>query len=499
MSRPYTKQSTKGPCKYFLRGQCHNKQCSFAHVKDGPGSKVAPSNMMTALLKLIFQKQHQSLYDSERNAVNLSSLRKCEDLKDVTASIDFNTVAFCDAVCTVIKETVIPPPSILAVDDNDIKSLGHLLRSLEKYDLHTHLVAFSSRKNKIVSTDFVNGLKSFSNLQELALNDNPVTDVEGYRALVRRQIPHLVGLDMKSIAVEPLSLPWPTFPTPEESFLPILHFVDAHARAGMNDIPDFYWTDACFSLVLNTPAAALSAERDEHSSSIPKDVIRDLMSCKLRQIDNDHNVVKGVRSQSLFRGRSMACSKIIECLYPQNFDVAVELHGCPQVSLVTSAGGKVAIVTVHGHMLWRSLTCAASVIRRRLCRTLVVLPPGADGRLLIANDCVTLLCPDNDDVLFNPKAGTRLDRFSRRFDVHRSIVEEVANMSSNDAELAEILGELRGVPLTVMEECAALADGDPAGAVSIARLAVSKSFTPAEALSAFESIGRNHSRVKELL
>lgn len=454
---------------------------------------------MTVLLKLIFQKQHQSLYDMEKNAVNMSCLRNCEDLKDVSASVDFNTVAFCDSVCTVIKDTIVPPPSIISVDDNEIKSLGHLLRSLEKHELHTSIVALSARGNRILTTDFVNGLRSFSSLQELALNDNPVTDVEGYRGIVRRQLPQLVGLDMKSIDTVPLSLPWPSFPAPEENCMQILQFVDAHARAGMNQLPDFYCDEACFSLVLNTPTAALTVERDEHSSSIPKEVVRDLMSCKLRQIDNDHNIIKGVKSQSLFRGRSMVCSKIIECLIPQNFDVAVELHSCPQVTFIDNSCGKLAVVTVHGHMMWRSQTCAMSIVRRRISRTLTILPPGADGRLLIANDAIVLYVPDNDEVVFDAKATQRLDRFSRRFDVHPSVVGETARMTLNDAELFDILRELRGVPLAVMEECAALAGGDPSAAISVARLAVGKSLTPSQALAGFDSIGRNNSRVKELL
>jgi nuclear RNA export factor len=497
MSRPYTKSgSNKAPCKFFLRGQCRNKQCGFSHAKE-TASTASPANMMTAVLKLVFQKQHQTLYDVERNAVNLSCLRNCEDLNDVKSSIDFNTVAFCDAIASVIKASIVPPPSILAVDENEIKSLGHLFRSLEKYELHTHIVALSARKNKIVTTDFVNGLKSFSSLQELALNDNPVTDVDDYRAIIRRQLPLLVGLDMKSIDTDPLSLPWPAFPVPNDNCLPILHFVEAHSRAGMNQLPDFYCDDACFSLVLNSPQAALTAERDEHSASIPKDVIRDIMACKLRQIDNDHNVIKGVKSQSMFRGRSMVCSKILECFYPQNFDVAMELHSCPQVTFIEGET-KLAVVTIHGHIMWRSQTCAMSIIRRRMSRTLTVLPPGADGRLLIANDLFAMFCADNEALLFDARGPQRLDRFSRRFDVHRSIVDETARTTLSDAELSTVLQQLRGVPLAVMEECASLVGGDAATAISVARLVLTKSLTPSQAVSAFDSIGRDNSRLTEL-
>lgn len=454
--------------------------------------------MMVAVLKLVFQKQHQSLFDAERNSVNLSCLRNCEDLKDVKTSIDFNTVAFCDAVASVIKANFIPPPSILSVDDNEIKSLGHLFRALEKHELHVHIVALSARKNKIATTDFVNSLKGFSSLQELVLNENPVTDIDDYRAIIRRQLPSLVGLDMRSIDVDPLSLPWPAFPVPHDNCLPVLHFVEAHSRATVNQLPDFYCDDACFSLVLNSPQAALTAERDEHSASIPKEVVRDIMACKLRQIDNDHNVVKGVKSQSMFRGRSMVCSKILECLYPQNFDIAMELHSCPEVTFFEGATG-LAIVTIHGHILWRSQTCAMSIIRRRMSRTLTVLPPGADGRLLIANDLFTMFCADNDALLFDAKGQLRLERFSRRFDVHLNVVEESARMSSSDAELAAVLRDLRGVPLAVMEECASLVGGDAATAVSVARLVLSKSLTPSQAVAAFDSIGRNNNRLMELL
>lgn len=454
--------------------------------------------MMTALLKLIFQKQQHSLYDSEKNAVNLSCLRNCDDLNDVKGSIDFNTVAFCDSLAAVIKSTIVPPPSVIQVDDNDIKSLGHFLRSLEKVELHSQIVAISARNNKILTTDFVNGLKSFTSLLELALNDNPVTDVEDYRSIVRRQLPHLVGLDMKSIETDPLSLPWPTFPAPDDACIPILQFVEAHSRAGMNQLPDYYCDEACFSLVLSSPQAALTAERDESAALIPKDVVRDIMACKLRQIDNDHNVVKGVKSQSMFRGRSMVCSKILECLYPQSFDVGIELHGCPQVTFVDGSS-KLAVVTVHGHILWRSQTCAMSIVRRRMSRTLTVLPPAADGRLLIANDLFSLLCADNDAILFDARNSTRLERFSRRFDVPRGVVDEIARTTATDAELSTVLRELRGVPLPVMEECAALVGGDASIAVSVARLVVGKSLTPTQAAAAFESIGRNSSRLIELL
>lgn len=56
-----------------------------------------------------------------------------------------------------------------------------------------------------------NELKSFSNLNEVDLRNNPVTTQDGYKQRMRKVLPFLLGLDGDAINAAPLFLPWPKF------------------------------------------------------------------------------------------------------------------------------------------------------------------------------------------------------------------------------------------------------------------------------------------------
>lgn len=495
MSQPYLKKHApggKGVCKFFLQGRCRNSKCQFQHTSD---TRVQPqTSIMVTLLKLLFQKQQLAIYDPERGAVNLSKLRQCEDLKDVTASVDFNTVSFCEAICAVIAEMVVPPPSILALDDNNISSLGCFFRSMQKHNLHASVTAISARSNQISTLDFLTNLRSFSSLSELALNDNPVTNVPNYRSQIRQSLPHLVGLDMKCVQPEPLSLPWPAFSQVfDQPSQHVLSFLESFVKADTNSLPDFYAPDCYFTIALQQPSAAMSSDGLKcGSDERTRELVKDAIIMKLRQTDNDHNILRGLKTVSIFKGRTMVCSKVLEFLHPQHFDVVFDLHPNPQVVLL---GIDSAVATMHGFVNWFVRGDPEKVTRRRFSRTCCVTVKG--GGCAISNDMLQLYV-DDPSVLLDCKSAARLAQTARRYHVDASVAGVASSMVQSDFDLCAVLKDISGVPVAVLEECAQVGGTVEIG-LSVARLVGRQCLTPAQALSLFQSVNCDVARLKEVL
>lgn len=509
MSQPYAKggdRKKQALCKYFMRGNCTNPRCPYQHSKEAKSAAaVAVTNqqtgIMSTLLRLLFQKQQSNIYDSCTNTLNLTNLRACEDLKDVTTSINFNVMGFCDSLCGVIKETITTPPSILSIDDNNIQSPSHFFRAMEKHGIHVYVSAISARRNSIATTDFLQTLKGFSSLNEIALNDNPVVNIPDYRNIVKKALPQLAGLDMKSIDPMPLKLPWPVFPTDfDQGALAVLQFVEAFLHTDVNNAVEYYAAEATFSFVLSCQQAAFSNEKSAGeiaaNATRSREVIKEVLSCQLRQKDMDHNIQKGVRSAALFRGRTMICGKLLEGLYHPSFAVSHELHPSPNIVMLGEGDSGVAIVSIHGKMTWTHRTCALVTITRNFSRTLQIVPNS--GRWIIASDMLQL-SPNSDDILLDCRCADRVSRASRKYGVDENVVKVVFGFCTNDWMVHQVLEDLKHCPMIVLEECAAVVGGDPTLGIAVARVATRRGLTAMESLSEFQSVSMDPSRVGELL
>jgi hypothetical protein len=216
---------------------------------------------------------------------------------------------------------------------------------------------------------------------------------------------------------------------------------------------------------------------------------------KVRQTDHDHNITKGVKTAAIFRGRTMACGKLSELLYPSEFTTAYSLHPHPQVSII--AHPPVAVSSIHGVVQWTHNSQPSITITRNFVRTLCVTSDSS-GRLLITNDMMELSCLD-EEVLMDPRSSVRLQRYSRKYNVDVDVTSVVAQLATGDRDFCEMLEDLRGVPLAVLEECATFCGGDALMGVSLGRLVSRRHLTPLEAVEAFKSIGGDPSRLSEIL
>ncbi|KAG5501521.1 hypothetical protein JKF63_03350 [Porcisia hertigi] len=467
MSRPY--KAGKGavgtskyntPCKFFLRGSCSNKHCPYLHVRNqtairSVGHKEVAAQqgsgtvkVMSTMLKLFFEKQMQIIYNVDAGMLNLSQLTSFEDLSSVASSINFNTRTFCVALCTCIRELVSPPPVILQLDHNGVKSFHYLGKAFEEAGLHTSLRALSLAHNSITSTDIAKELRHFSGLTEVNLVGNPVTDSVNYKLTFKKYVPWLQGLDGESMTAPPLEMPWPRFFDPtlppadaisagdvfpsgarcyDSTQKAALHFIQSSLLnplemepgrgllTGVDAVSDVYALNATFTFSLVSSEAAVSTPSRTaggDAASAQRDVVREIVGFRMRQTESNHNVLFGLKSTTAAIGRTSVCAKLEHVLYPKNFVVGHYIHDSPDVAVLDNKGfgpnaivgmkQPLTVITLHGAMLWRYRTSGsdadvqhsnlmrdAIVIKRNFTRVITVSSTDP-GRWHIVNDMVTL-------------------------------------------------------------------------------------------------------------
>jgi nuclear RNA export factor len=487
MSRPYKKGKGGGggsaattkhnsPCKFFLRGSCSNQRCPYLHVRNQTAIRAAQHKdvaaqqssgtvkVLSAMLKLFFEKQTRNIYDANLAMLNLSKLVAFDDLSTVASSINFNTRAFCVALCTCIRELVTPPPTILQVDQNNITSFHHFAKALEEAGLHTSLRALSLAGNDIKSSDIAQELKHFTNLSEVNLVGNPCTAADDYKGKFKKHVPWLLGLDGESLAAPPLQIPWPRFFDPSQMATvdiadpngaaarrydstqnAILQFVQTSVLnplemeptpgvlTGVDAVSDVYALNAAFSFTLVSNDAAVSTPSRTAgggAASAQRDVVREIVGFRMRQTESNHNVLLGLKSTTVAMGRTSVCAKLEHVLYPKNFVVGHYIHDSPDVAVLDNRGfgpnavvgmkQPLSVVTLHGVMLWRYRTAGpdadrqnsallrdAIVIKRNFSRVLTVSAT-EPGRWRVVNDMVTLypFRGSADDVDEQPADGS---------------------------------------------------------------------------------------------
>ncbi|KPI89866.1 hypothetical protein ABL78_1035 [Leptomonas seymouri] len=479
MARPYKKAKGGGgagaaiakhnaPCKFFLRGSCSNQRCPYLHVRNQTVLRAAQHKdaavqqnngtvkVLSTMLKLFFEKQTKNIYDASAAMLNLSKLASFEDLSSVASSINFNTRTFCTALCTCIRELVSPPPAILQLEGNGMSGFHHFAKALEEAGLHTSLRALSLANNEIASSDVAQELQHFSNLTEVNLVGNPCTEAGDYRAKFKKYVPWLLGLDGEGLAAPPLEMPWPRFFDPSQSSVgladpngspvrcydsaqkAILQFIQTAvlnplemeptpgALTGVDAVSDAYALNASFSFSLASNDAAVSTPSRTASggvASAQRDVVREIVGFRMRQMESNHNVLLGLKSTTVAIGRTSVCAKLEHVLYPKNFAVGHYIHDSPDVAILDNKGfgpdavvgmkQPLSVVTLHGVMLWRYRTTGpdagkhssallgdAIVVKRNFSRAFTI-SASETGQLRVVNDMVTLHpfrgCVDAED------------------------------------------------------------------------------------------------------
>ncbi|CCW60923.1 unnamed protein product [Phytomonas sp. EM1] len=428
MPQPYNKSNGKKtatknystPCKYFQRGRCTNPRCPYLHVRastdaatPGLNPKVETTissnvgvDIMKTMLRLFFEKQQNAIYNVEQGLLNLSHLGQHEDLRSVSSSINFNTKAFCKALCHCVHEICLPPPSALSLEGNSITTLSHLAAAMRDVGLDAALRVLSLAQNELETTEALRALRPFTHLVELRLAGNPIEERPEYRQGIIAEMPSLLVLDGTSTADPPLSLPWPqldgsAFPTAEEerggersgdivspleasyalvsssslgvvekSVLRFLHmnvfgpleydaFSSGRSRgnSSVNELADVYALQAALSLSLSCPEAAVATPLKTSSGQNPstdRTVIREIVGFRMRQTECDHNLTRGIRSPRVAVGRVRVCTQLEHWLYPPSFAVKHYVHSSMNVvnlGLGESYEG-VVVATVHGVMAW---------------------------------------------------------------------------------------------------------------------------------------------------
>ena len=525
MPAPYQK---KAVCSYFMKGGCTRSNCQYAHplkapnrgnqpsallpsLSSSPASSQATGGVLGTLLRLLFEKQQVSIYDPDKHSLHLNAFKSCPDLRDITSAVDFNVMNFCDALCKTIAEVVRPPPTLISVDNNNIRSMGHFIKALERHGLSAGLRGLSAQNNLIDTTEFTQQLKGFINLTELVLTGNPVTKRDDYKRKVRQHLPRLQGLDMESTSMAPLCLPWPVatpiFDDVSLGLLNVLHanfFSVLECKGGTDTVAMMYASDACFSLVMSEPTAcALQTPTSQKTNS---STVQLCMGLRQKQLEADANLNRGSRDRRA-HGRVEICSSLRGWLYPAGEKLTVRhlLHPAANVALLTN-GMKLptAVVSVHGVMEWSLPQFPDVPIQQRnFVRTLSLVTGNvSDGQQWqITSDMLQLIPTSgaNPTPVFEALNKPRLDMMSRRKLVPEAVVAAAAALCSNDTELDAILSDLTCASPALLDGCSSLGGGDVKRSIDLARIANQLRIAPNDADAALASIGGDIARLGELM
>jgi hypothetical protein len=495
MSTPYGIGGRKA-CKHFQGAGCsRGRNCPFAHVA---AKKEAPQNgVLVAMLNLVFEKQQQLIYSN--GVLALNKFRECPDLAHVASSIDFNTMAFCEALASVIKKTVVAP-EFIAVNDNNIRSLHFLLKALESNGLHVSLHGISAKNNEIDSLDVIKQLRPFTNLKEIEFTGNPITAKAGFRDQVRKQLPYLLGIDGVGVHRPPLNLPWPQRTVPDvESQALLMNLEQKLFRAleteGVDGCLTMYHADAVFSLTVGVDALPKAPTM---SNDVPRrnDIIKAFVQMRMAQTSRDQNL-KLTKTVRAVRGRTDVAAALRHAMYPKGMAVMHELNASADVKTI-SEGTKVglAIITFHGKMSWRVMTQPDSVpsVTRVFDRTVTLTM--VDGNMFITNDLVHLRqCSDDDAAVWFADTTERLGKMARKHKLDEAVMGAIVEMSSSDLDAAAVAGDLQALTMEQLNECVAGAGGNVQHGIMVARVATRCSCDPAAAYAALQSVNMEVTQV----
>lgn len=256
----------------------------------GGGGTNSGADLMKTLLSLLFEKNAGS-FSEETGLLDLSSMRDCPDLANVSRSVDFNNVGFCKSLAEVLREKFANRIRIVKMDNNRIQRLAPLLGALADMDIHHGITAISAVGNEVSDLSFLGPLKGYGVLNEIYLLHNPIGSSNDYVAKVSRQLPNLNILDGKPIERRMLSLPNPV-PTPKTNELgsQLLAHLDQNLLQWMNQgdmdrAATFYAPDAALSMSrYSEPIPARLPFNHLHNSATLDRDMKDMMHTDLTAI-----------------------------------------------------------------------------------------------------------------------------------------------------------------------------------------------------------------------
>lgn len=439
----------------------------------GGDAAAAPgqsSDVLTTMLKLLFEKQRHTIFDSETGMLNLSKFKLCQDIASIQKSIDFNSQVFCRSLVTVIGETL-GAPRFVNLSENNIRSPNFFFRAMVDSNMHLVIGGISLANNDIEALDFLAVLSKFSALQELIVTGNKIASAPTLLAQVRRRVPSLLGLNGESIQRPPLDLPLPQRAALTEMQVQILQMLEANflnvlSQKQFDSLVTLFAPEALQSFVLVDENALNIKIRGEH-----KHAISDFADLKTRLRQFSRNILEHSRVKNVGVGRTRIAHYAQQGMYKKCFSVFHEIDGNANVVFLDVPVAKVptCIVTMHGRMLWRheKLTDKDCIACFDRTFTLTLTPQQS---WQVTSDSL-MLRREREEPLFFADNPSRLLVLERKLGIPAAFVKALLAGSGTDFGFQRIV---TGLPTAVLEECFVLANQDVQKAAAAAQICLQR-------------------------
>lgn len=477
------------------------------------------------MLGLMFEKHAGILYNSDTGMLNLAAFREGPDLQGVLSFIDFNKANFCEALATVIKDKI-GAVRFINFQNNNVKNVGTIFRSLNDAGLAYHIMGLSFANNVVEDLGFVGQLPHFTNLQEISFSNNPVQKKHNYRNAITRKAPTLVMLDAEGITRPPMQLPNPTPASGfDEQTLSVLQYLERayfsslcsnNGEALMSVIhPDVHFS-MCVTGKIRVPYGGLLPEGA--LNNVPPQQ-RDAVTNAHRQMGNDmkhleqtlktrsNNFLHKDQSKGIVKGRTQVMLNFEKGLYNARFLTNHEISGNANVRFVTASKVPIAQVAVHGLISWSPVISAqlASVgfpplsFSAYFDRSITLVLPESNS-WLVTNDSITLrevyTSPYTDEPLYFATNKHHVQRLCAQapftsFGYPPEIVMEFANNASSDAEIVDIVCNVN--PASV-GEALAMCNNNNVNAARVGLLAAKKGCSVEDAFKTLSAVNFDMSK-----
>ena len=489
----------------------------------------APTNVLSAILNLMFEKHQGVLFNAEASMLNLAAFNQGPDLQGILEYIDFNKAGFCDALATVIKEKIGAVRNI-NLQNNNITSAGTMLRALSDSGLSYHICGISFANNNVKELSFINLLSTnFPNLVELGFGNNPVQAKPNYRTQLSRKVATLSILDGDSILRPPMSLPNPVpcQPFSDEALQLLQYLENAYFSRLCNNTsdamsvmhPEIHYS-VCMAGNIRVPVAQgelppqvlnnLPPEQRHAAQSANRQIGNDLKNLERSIKGRSTNYLDGQKSKNSVRGRSKVLVKFEEGLYSKKFLTQHTIHGNALVSFIPSSAIPIAQVVVHGLISWTPLMSSqlanigAPPVTFSLYfdRTLTLVRNDGENIWQITNDSMTLrevkTSSYTDEPLYFSDNKAHVERLTSQNPFSgpgfpAEVVMEFAKNGANDMAIAEFANYVN--PNTVVEALP-LCGNNLTHAARIGIVVAKKNCTPQEAATALAAVEYNMSQIQ---
>lgn len=470
-----------------------NNNNNANHGGGGGGGSNPSADVMKTLLSLLFEKSYQHVFSEENGLLVLNCMRASPDLSSAQKSVDFNSVTFCKALAEVLRDKFTNRIRVLQMDDNNIRKLSTFLLALSDTGIQDGITAISAQQNSIGDLSFLGSLKSYTNLGELLLTGNPVTNDKQYREQIIRQLPRLQMLDQQLIQRSLLTLPNPIRATPpDEQKMNALLFLEQHlfgnTQAGNYDaLNNVYNEDACYSICRNAEPfpSRINTDSLHNTADMPKAALRNMQTdfshlrsnIRWRLFSQDSSTMRNISRGRPYcvKDASALCGASKPLRMINTFDTNVNVS-------FLEAGMKVpvCVVTIHGkaQYRWNPISPDSRAptyqdgkepfISVFFDRTFAMTWNTMSNSWGVANDMV-FLRPDrlvvHDDgtptePLFFPGSARHVELLRRRLmpEADATIMRQLVERALSDQQVMEMVTRLRSLPPQQLQEAATSPD-----------------------------------------